>query len=222
MSNVMFRDRAAAGRFLGRRLAHLRGVGAVVLGLPRGGVPVAFEVARALRLPMDVIVVRKVGVPHVPELAMGAVGEDGVTIVNAGVVAASRVSPAELAAAQDRTRAELERRVTLLRGGRPRISLAGRIAVIVDDGLATGATARAACQVARRLGAARLVVAVPVAAHDAADAVAQTADETVCLLWSAEFAAVGRYYVDFRPTTDAEVAALLARSRREGNVQARR
>ena len=212
---MMFRDRAAAGRFLGRRLAHLRGAGAVALGLPRGGVPVAFEVARALGLPLDVIVVRKVGVPGDPELAMGAVGEDGVTIVNAGVVAASRVSPAELAAAQDRARAELERCVTLLRGGRPRISLAGRTAVIVDKGMATGATARAACQVARGLGAARVVVAVPVAAGAAAEAVAEMADEMVCLVRPASFAAVGRYYADVTPTTDVEVAALLACSRRE-------
>ena len=186
----------------------------MVLGLSRGGVPVAFEVATALRLPLDVIVVRKVGVPDDPELAMGAVGEDSATIVNAGVATTRRVSDAELASAQETTRAEVERRTRLLRGGQPRVSVRGRTAIVVDDGTATGATARAACQVARKLGAARVVVAVPVGAPDAVAALGTIADEVACLGQPEPFLAVGRYYDDFTPTTDAEVAALLERAGR--------
>jgi putative phosphoribosyl transferase len=211
---MTFRDRIAAGRALGHRLQHLRDTDAVVLGVSRGGVPVAFEVARALRLPLDVIVVRKVGVPSDPELAMGAVGEDGATIVNTGVVAASRVSDAQFTFAVRQARAELDRRVDLLRGGRPGIPLAGRTAIIVDDGMATGATARAACQIARGLGAARVVMAVPVAARDAAATLSAMADEVVCLCQPSSLVAVGRYYDDFTPTGDAEVAALLKQTTR--------
>jgi putative phosphoribosyl transferase len=211
---VTFRDRVAAGQALADRLKHLRGTDGVVLGLPRGGVPVAFEVARVLGLPLDVVVVGKIGVPCDPELAMGAVGEDGVAVVNTGVMAASRVSRTELAFAYEQARTEIEGRVRLFRGGRPRVPVDGRTAIIVDDGMATGATARAACQVVRRLGAARVVVAMPVAARAAAAALVALADEVVCPWRPAPFVAVGRYYQDFTPTGDAEVAALLERAAR--------
>jgi putative phosphoribosyl transferase len=212
VSTGVFRDRIAAGHRLGRRLAAWQDADAVVLGLPRGGVPVAFEVAMALRLPLDVVVVRKLGVPGNPELAMGAVGEDGATIVNAGVVAACRVSDRDVASAAEAARAEVERRARLLRPGRPRVPVRGRAVIVVDDGAATGATARVGCRVARELGATRVVVAVPVASVTAAAELAAVADEVVCLLRPDPFGAVGRYYEDFAPTTDAEVTALLDRA----------
>lgn len=206
---MIFRDRVDAGRQLALRLAHLRGEDVVVLGLPRGGVPVAFEVARALDAPLDVIVVRKVGVPWQPELAMGAVGEDGAMIVNSAVVRAAQIQAAELAAATTTARAELAERVERLRGDRPRVDLTGRVAVIVDDGIATGATARVACQVAREHGADRVVLAVPVAPPSAVEALSEVADEVVCVLQPYRFQAVGQFYDDFQPTTDEDVARLL-------------
>src|SRR5690606_13759866 len=142
---MFFADRVDAGRRLASRLQHLRDESVVVLGLPRGGVPVASEVARALDAPLDVIVVRKLGVPFQPELGMGAIGEDGVRIIIDEIVRMAGVSISELAAVETRERAELERRAQRFRGGRPRAALAGRTAVIVDDGIATGSTARAAC-----------------------------------------------------------------------------
>ena len=159
---MSFLDRTDAGRRLAQRTLHLRGENVVVLGLPRGGVPVAAEVARALRAPLDVIVVRKLGVPVQPELGMGAIGEGGVRIINPEVVAIAHVTDAEIAAVERRERAELERRARRFRGERRRTPLTGRTAIIIDDGIATGSTARAACQVARAQGAARVVLAVPV------------------------------------------------------------
>ena len=160
---MLFTDRADAGRQLAARLGHLRGEPVVVLGLPRGGVPVALEVAQALGAPLDVIVVRKLGVPFQPELGMGAVGEDGVRVINREVIQAARVPAEELAAVQAREQANVDARAARYRARRPREPLAGRTAVVVDDGIATGSTARAACQVARAHGAARVVLAVPVA-----------------------------------------------------------
>ncbi|HUI03436.1 MAG TPA: phosphoribosyltransferase family protein, partial [Acidimicrobiales bacterium] len=158
----MFRDRVEAGQLLAELLKErLADDDVVVLGLPRGGVPVAFEVARALDAPLDVIVVRKLGVPFQPELAMGAIGEAGVRVLNLDVLSMAGVDDAELTAVEDRERAELERRAARFRQGRPMTSLVGRTAVVVDDGIATGSTARAACQVARAHGAARIHLAVP-------------------------------------------------------------
>nr|WP_240943048.1 phosphoribosyltransferase family protein [Planosporangium thailandense] len=194
------------------RLAHLRAEDVVVLGLPRGGVPVAFEVAHALDAPLDVIVVRKVGVPWQPELAMGAVGEDGAMIVNSAVIQAAQIQAAELAAAAETARTELAERVERLRGDRRRTDLSGRTAVVVDDGIATGATARVACQVAREQGADRVVLAVPVAPPSAVEAMSDVADEVVCVLQPLQFHAVGQFYDDFSPTTDEDVAVLLDRS----------
>jgi putative phosphoribosyl transferase len=207
---VRFRDRREAGRLLAQRLEPLRGQDVLVLGLPRGGVPVAAEVAQALGAPLDVIVVRKVGVPSQPELAMAAVGEGGVVVVNDRVVGLAHVAPEDLERAEGRERGELESRVQRFRADRHRIPLTGRTVVIVDDGIATGSTARAACAVARALGAARIVLAAPVCAHGAARRLAGDADELVFLETPRDFRAVGQYYVDFGQTEDGEVSELLS------------
>lgn len=205
-----FIDRRDAGRRLGRALHDLRGESCVVLGLPRGGVPVAREVALELDAPLDVIIVRKLGVPFQPELAMGAIGEANVTIVNNEIVRLAQVSPRELAAVQHAERAELDRRVLRFRGGHPRMSLRGRTAIIVDDGVATGSTARAACQVVRDLGARRVVLAVPVAPAEIGARLRQDVDEYVCLEEPEPFVSVGRHYDDFSATSDQEVLECLA------------
>ena len=207
-----FRDRVDAGRRLAERLRHLRGEDAVVLGLPRGGVPVAAEVARALDAPLDVIVVRKLGVPFQPELAMGAVGEGGCG-------RGERARGARGARQRGRVR---RGGAAGARGGRaagaavPRgPAAAGRWPagrrVVVDDGIATGSTARAACRVARAQGAARVVLAVPVCARDAARALRAEVDEVVCLETPRTFFAVGQFYADFRPTSDDEVGRCCSR-----------
>ena len=201
-----FRDRVDAGRRLAERLRHLRGEDVVVLGLPRGGVPVAAEVARVLDAPLDVIVVRKLGVPFRPELAMGAVGEGGALVVNERVVRRVHVSEAEFAEAERRERAEVERRARRFRGDRPRLALEGRTALVVDDGIATGSTARAACQVARAQGAARVVLAAPVCARDMAARAARGGRRARVPGDAGRFFAVGQCYTDFRPTSDGEVS----------------
>ena len=208
----MFVDRVDAGRRLAARLGHLKGTDVVVVGLPRGGVPVAFEVALALDAPLDVIVVRKLGVPFQPELGMGAIGEDGVRIVNEDIVRLTEVSEQELAAVERRERAELDRRARRFRGGRPRLPLIGRTVVVVDDGIATGSTARAACQVARAQGAARVVVAVPVAPLGWTSRLGGGADEFVCLDTPERFHAVGQFYADFSQTSDEDVVSCLQRA----------
>jgi len=204
----VFEDRVDAGRQLGRRLSGLRGQDLVVLGLPRGGVPVAFEVAAALDAPLDVIVVRKLGLPYQPELAMGAIGEGGAKVLEEHVLAQSRVSGQELQAVEDRERAVLENRVARFRQGRARLDLTGRVAVIVDDGIATGSTARVACRIARELGAARVVLAAPVAPADTLESLSGP-DDVVCLATPRNFSAVGYHYRDFSPTDDDEVVQLL-------------
>ncbi len=204
----IFEDRVDAGRQLGRRLAELRGQDIVVLGLPRGGVPVAFEVAAALDAPLDVIVVRKLGLPYQPELAMGAIGEGGAKVLDEEVLAHARISGAELQAVEERERGVLENRVVLFRKGRTRHDLTGRIAVIVDDGIATGSTARVACRVARKQGAARVILAVPVAPAETLADLTEP-DEVVCLATPRQFTAVGYHYRDFSPTDDDEVLRLL-------------
>jgi len=206
---MLFIDRADAGRRLAARLEHLRGEPVVVLGLPRGGVPVALEVARALGAPLDVIVVRKLGVPFQPELGMGAVGEDGVRVINREVVREAGVRADELAAVQAREQARVEARAARYRLARPREPLAGRVAVIVDDGIATGSTAKAACQVARAHGAARVVLAVPVAPPGWEARVAGAADELVCVATPRGFFGIGQFYADFSQATDDEVVACL-------------
>ncbi|MFG2735549.1 phosphoribosyltransferase family protein [Streptomyces carpaticus] len=212
---MTFVDRLDAGRRLAVAVGHLRGQDVVVIGLSRGGVPVAAEVARALWAPLDVGVVRKLGVPFQPEVAMGAIGEDGARIINDEVIRGAHITDRELAAVERTERTELTRRAQAYRAGRPRVSLRGRTALVVDDGMATGATARAACRSARERGAARVVLAVPVAPPDWAARVGRDADELVCPLTPADFAAVGQFYEDFAPTTDQEVVACLAHARPE-------
>jgi putative phosphoribosyl transferase len=210
MSGI-FADRAEAGRALAALLVHLRGDPVVVLGLPRGGVPVAHEVALALDAPLDVVIVRKLGVPAQPELGMGAVGEDGVLVINREVVWQAGVPAAEVAAAREREQAEVAARAARYRASRPREPLAGRVAVIVDDGIATGATARAACQVARAQGAVKVVLAVPVAPPGWDERIGGVADELVCAHVAPQFRSVGQFYADFTQTTDDEVVACLRR-----------
>jgi putative phosphoribosyl transferase len=217
---MVFADRSEAGRRLATRLQHLRGEAMVVVGLPRGGVPVAYEVATALDAPLDVIVVRKLGVPFQPELAMGAIGEDGVRIVNDEVVSVAGVSDDEIAAVEARERAELERRAKRFRGDRPRVALEGHTVVVVDDGIATGSTARAACQVARAQGAARVVLAVPVAPPGWQARIGRDADECICLHTPALFFAIGQFYADFSQTSDDEVVDRLERAARREPVTA--
>lgn len=207
---MVFADRIDAGRQLAAQLTHLRRADVVVLGLPRGGVPVALEVARALGAPLDVIVVRKLGVPVQPELAMGAIGEDGVRVINESVVRLAGVREADLAAVEARERAELARRAARLRGHRARLSLIEKTAIVVDDGIATGSTARAACEVARAHGASRVVLAVPVAPREWASRLADAADELVCVASPRDFVAVGQFYADFSATSDDEVVRCLA------------
>nr|WP_239522345.1 phosphoribosyltransferase family protein [Geodermatophilus sabuli] len=190
----------------------MAGPAVVVLGLPRGGVAVAAEVATALGAPLDVVLVRKLGLPRRPELAMGAVGEDGVLVVNDDVVHAARVDAEAFAEVERRERAEVARRARDYRDVRPRVPLAGRTALVVDDGLATGATARAACAVVRAEGAGRVVLAVPVGSPATVRQLAGEVDEVVCLESPSGFAAVGQAYDDFRPTGEAEVVELLRRS----------
>jgi len=209
----MFRDRVDAGRQLAEQLKGSVGdEHVVVLGLPRGGVPVAFEVARELDAPLDVIVVRKLGVPYQPELGMGAIGEDGVRVLNDQVIAMAMVTEDEVAAVEQLERAELERRAALFRGDRPRTSLVGRTAVVVDDGIATGSTAQAACQVVRAHGASRVILAVPVAPRSSLALLAETADELVCLATPEPFFAVGQFYRNFSQTSDEEVVEVLKRA----------
>jgi putative phosphoribosyl transferase len=207
-----FSDRVDAGRRLARRLEHFRGADVVVVGLPRGGVPVAFEVAQHLRAPLDVIVVRKLGVPFQPELGMGAIGEDGIRVINDEVANMAGVTPGEIALVERRERAELNRRARLFRGDRPRVSLRGRTVIIVDDGIATGSTARAACRVARAHEAARVILAVPVAPPDWAARFRGEADELICVATPEPFFAIGQWYTDFSQTSDEEVLGCLTRA----------
>ncbi|MFD5466769.1 phosphoribosyltransferase family protein [Kitasatospora sp. NPDC127059] len=206
---MYFVDRVDAGRRLAERVKHLADREVVVLGLPRGGVPVAAEVAKVLHAPLDVIVVRKLGVPFQPELGMGAIGEGGVRIVNEAVMRATRTSEQDLAQVEARERVELDRRARRYRGDRPRAELAGRTAVVVDDGVATGSTALAACLIARDSGAARVVLAVPVAPAGWTRRLADAADELVALSTPGDFYGIGQFYEDFAQTTDAEVIACL-------------
>lgn len=213
---MVFANRAEAGRQLADRLDHLRNEDVVVLALPRGGVPVAFEVAHALGAPLDVILVRKLGVPFQPELGMGAIGEGGVRVLNAEVVHLAGVAASEIDAVDLAERRELTRRVARYQGDRPPVEVAGRTAILVDDGIATGSTARAACQVARALGAGRVVLATPVAALGAVQDLTGEADEVVCVETPSQFLAIGQFYVDFAQTTDEEVVELLRRRSSRG------
>ena len=209
----MFDDRAQAGRMLAAQLRDRDPATVVVLGVPRGGVPVAAEVARELGAPLDVVVVRKLGLPYQPEVAMGALGEGEVRIVDEEFVRHAHVSPHEVALVEAQERAALAARARYLRDGRAPLSLRGRVGVVVDDGIARGATARAAVLVARQRGAARVVVATPVAPARMTAALLG-ADELVAVERPQLFRAVGQLYRDFNAVSDDEVAALLAEGRR--------
>jgi predicted phosphoribosyltransferase len=207
-----FRDRRDAGARLAAALARYRAERPVVLALPRGGVPVAAEIAMSLSAPLDLLLVRKIGVPYQPELAMGAVVDGGQpTIVrNQDVIAIAEISEAEFRAACDAELAEIERRRRAYVGERPPVAIAGRTTIVVDDGLATGATMKAALRALRTRGPARLVMAVPVAPDDTLADMAREADDIVCLETPELFGAIGAFYDDFRQISDGEVIALLS------------
>jgi predicted phosphoribosyltransferase len=208
-----YRDRSEAGRVLASRLAaYAHRPDVLVLALPRGGVPVAFEVATALEAPLDVFVVRKLGVPGHEEFAMGAIASGGLVVLDPEVVRFAGVSEAALRRVIEKERRELERRERLYRGDRAQPEIAGHTVVLVDDGLATGSTMRAAIEALREKGPARIVVAVPIAAPETCDALRGEADEVVCAATPEPFRAVGLWYEDFSQTTDDEVRALLTRA----------
>lgn len=212
VSSQPFRDRAEAGELLAARLSGLADRDdVVVLGLPRGGVPVGYEVARALRVAFDVFVVRKLGVPGHEELAMGAIASGGVRLVNHDVVDALGIPETVIDQVSQREQVELERREHLYRGRRPMIPLGNKTVVLVDDGLATGSTMRAAVTAVGQRQPARIVVAVPVGATSTCHELGSEADEVVCLRSPEPFVAVGLWYRDFTPTSDDEVRTLLAR-----------
>lgn len=217
---MRFRDRRDAGRRLAAELKGVAGADTVVLGLPRGGIPVAYEVALALGAPLDVMVVRKVGAPFQPELGLGAVGEDGTVLLNRQLLGQSGLSEDELQPIIAAERREAARRVEAYRAGAPLIPLADKVAIIVDDGLATGFTARAAAEMARHFEARRVIVAVPVGAPATVAALGEVADEVVCLSTPRWFMAVGEAYEDFSQTSDEEVRALLQPSTEEVTVDA--
>jgi putative phosphoribosyl transferase len=206
-----FHDRREAGQLLARRLAAYKDRDdVVVLALPRGGVPVAYEIARELKAPLDVFVVRKLGVPWHPELAMGAIASKGTEVLNRDVVTAYNIPPHVIRAVAEREGRELERRLQEYRGVRPLPDLRDRTVILVDDGLATGSTMRAAVAAIREEHPKAIVVAVPVAAAEACREFENTVDETVCLLRPPDFSSVGRWYTDFSQTTDEEVRELLS------------
>jgi putative phosphoribosyl transferase len=210
----LFHDRRQAGRELARHLARYAGEGnVVVLGLPRGGIPVAYEVAMALDAPLDAYVVRKLGAPGHAELAIGAIAAGGVRVLRSDVIDQLGVDDATLAKIEARERAELERREAEYRRGAPPVSVEGRIVIVVDDGLATGSTMIAAVSALRASNPARIVVGVPVAAPEACDDVSRYADEMACARRPVDFLAVGLWYQEFPQTTDEEVHELLARAK---------
>ena len=208
----LFHDRADAGRQLSERLREYADRDDVlVLALPRGGVPVACEVASRLGAPLDVFVVRKLGVPGHRELAMGAIAAGRVEVLNHDLIAALEISPAEVAAVAESERAELERRDRLFRGNRPAPHVAKKTIILIDDGLATGATVEAAVTALRQMSPTAVVVAVPVGARETCERLSRLADRVVCLATPAPFDAVGLWYEDFSQTTDDEVKQLLLR-----------
>jgi putative phosphoribosyl transferase len=208
-----YRDRSAAGRALGAQVAWVSPREPVVLGMVRGGVPVAFEVAAALRAPLDVLVVRKVGAPGNPELAIGAVAEGGVRLLNESAIAALALSAAEVERRVRRAQAELVERLAFFRRGLPALALAGRAAVVVDDGFATGASARAAVRAVRARGATRVLLAAPVGAAATVRGLRAHADAVICPLAPEELWSVGAWYERFDPVPDEQVRELLACAR---------
>jgi predicted phosphoribosyltransferase len=215
MTQLPFENRNEAGRLLAAQLERYQlPVNTIVLALPRGGVPVGFAVAQALRAPLDVLVVRKLGVPWQPELAMGAIA-GGSIVLDQRSIWELRISQDEIDPIVAKERVEIERREKLYRGGRPAPDLGGRTVVLVDDGLATGSTMVAAARYVRSLGPANLIVAVPVGSVQASQLVENECDECICLATPRPFTAVGEWYIDFRQVSDAEVQHMLSQSRRQ-------
>ena len=210
MSSLPFRDRREAGRVLASKLAHYRGKDVVVLALPRGGVPVGFEVAEYLNAPLDVFLVRKLGVPGHEELALGAIASGGVRVLNEDLMYRMGIDELGIDAIAEREQKELARRERAYRDGRPPVDITGRIAILVDDGLATGATMLAAARAVRKLRPQRVVVAVPVSAPQTCDYFRREVDEIVCAETPTPFRTVGLWYDEFTQTTDDEVRDLLA------------
>ena len=211
-----FPNRAEAGRQLAEKLERYTGrENIIVLGLPRGGVPVAYEVAKRLRVPLDVFIVRKLGVPGFEELAAGAIASGGVRVLNEDVVSAIPYASEAIEAVTAKETVELQRREQIYREGRPAPELHDKIVILVDDGLATGATMRAAVKALRQRGAAEIVMAVPVGPPDTCEELAQEADEAICLSTPPFFQAVGQYYEDFSQTSDDDVRELLTRAAQE-------
>lgn len=209
-------DRVEAGRLLAAALRDYAGRDdVVVLGLPRGGVPVAAEVARALKAPLDVLIVRKLGAPGQEELAVGAIGEGGVRVVNESLARSIGLTDADIDVMAAREEHELQRRVQAYRCGHNAIQVKDRAVILVDDGIATGATMRAGLQALRKMGAAKVIAAAPVGAQDSTAALADFADEVVVLETPQWFQAVGQWYDDFRQIADDEVRSVLAQARRE-------
>ncbi|MDP8970289.1 MAG: phosphoribosyltransferase [Actinomycetota bacterium] len=215
---MRFKDRLEAGRQLAAELRRAKLVDPVILALPRGGVPVGFEVARSLDAPLDVVVVRKIGAPFQPELGVGAVAEGGDALLDEDALQRLGLTREDLEETIAAERAELERRLLRYRGDRPAVPVEGRSAVVVDDGLATGGSARAALQAVRRRGPSRLVLAVPVSPPETAERLSIDADELVCLATPEQFMAVGQWYQHFDQTSDETVIELLQRSRGESPV----
>ncbi|MBI5671468.1 MAG: phosphoribosyltransferase [Chloroflexi bacterium] len=210
---MQFADRSEAGRYLATKLArYANRPDVLVLALPRGGVPVAYEVARALHVPLDIFVVRKLGLPGHEEMAMGAIASGGVQVLNPDVVQQFQISTAEIERAAAVEQAELERREALYRGNRPRPAIQGKTVILVDDGLATGASMRAAVTALKRLNPAEIVVAVPAAARSTCEDFEDEVDEVVCAITPEPFFAVGLWYEDFSQTTDEEVRELLEKA----------
>jgi putative phosphoribosyl transferase len=216
MSEERFRDRAEAGRLLARKLARYGGrADVLVLGLPRGGVPVAFEVAQALKAPLDVFLVRKLGVPGHEELAMGAIASLGACVLNDDLVKALKIPKHVIHAVASQEQRELTRREQAYRDDRPPLNVRDRVVIVVDDGLATGATMRAAVAALRYLHPARIVVAVPTASPETSEQLAHEADECVAVITPDPFCAVGAWYDDFSQTSDEEVRDFLQKAGKE-------
>ena len=210
---MLFADRVDAGQRLAMLLLPYRDESPIVLGLPRGGVPVAFEVARALKAPLDVLVVRKVGAPDQPELGLGAIAEGGALYLDHQLMRQVGASETEVAEIAERKAAEVVERVRLFRGARPQPDVRGRTVILVDDGIATGGTVHAAVKALRALEPRRIVLAVPVSSSQALDALAGEVDECVCVETSDHLGAIGLFYEDFTQTTDQEVVQLIERAR---------